>query len=201
MVELNDHQYQEVEDRITSVIQDVQLQLELIDHCCCHIEEQMVDGVAFQSALESALTALCPEGIQIIEAEVQHILEPQIFKIMKIGLFLSGFVAAFCITVGILFKTLHWPGANVILGVGDAALIVSMLFLLSGTLFRNIVFEKLSLVRLVAGAIGGTFIGSGGLFKLMHWPTANIQFLLGVVIIAFVFLPIFFWQLYRKEIA
>jgi hypothetical protein len=201
MVELNDYLYQQVEGRVVSVIQDAQLQLELIDHCCCHIEEQMAMGVSFQSALESALTALCPDGIQAIEAEVQHILEPQIFKVMKIGLFLSGFVAAFCITVGILFKTLHWPGANVILGLGDASLIVSMLFLLSGTVFRNVVIDKLSFVRLAAGAVGGTFIGSGGLFKLMHWPTANIQFLLGVVIIAFVFLPIFFWQLYQKEMA
>lgn len=201
MVELNEKEYLLVEKRIVSAIHDAQLQLELIDHCCCHIEEQMANGVAFQSALESALTALCPAGIQIIEAEVNQVLQPQISKVMKIGLYLSGFVAAFCITIGILMKTLHWPGANVILGVGDAALVISMIILLTGTVFRNMAFEKASMVRLVAGAIGGILIGSGGLFKLMHWPTANIQFLLGVVAIAFVFLPIFFWQLYRKEMA
>jgi len=47
--------------------------------------------------------------------------------------------------------------------------------------------------------VGGMLLASGIFFKIMHWPGANILLVIGMFLITFIFLPIFFWQLYRSE--
>jgi hypothetical protein len=61
-------------------------------------------------------------------------------------------------------------------------------------------FPATSRMRSISGAAGGLIIGAGSVFKIMHWPGANILTLLGMLLIIFVFVPLFFWQLYKREI-
>ncbi|PQJ13163.1 hypothetical protein CJD36_003320 [Flavipsychrobacter stenotrophus] len=56
-------------------------------------------------------------------------------------------------------------------------------------------------VRVIAGFVAGVLISSGSMFKIMYLPSANIQTMLGMVVLNFVFLPIFFYQLYKQSIA
>lgn len=200
MVELNDIEMEFLVSRIETEIRDPQLQLELIDHCGCAVEQFMSEGMQFEMALDLAMKNLAPNGVHEIEEEVQFILTIQTLQTMKIVLFFSGFVAAFCIMTGILFRQLHWPGGDVILMVGDISLIVSMITLIVNTARSSASFSRAIIYRILAGSFGGLFFGIGSAFKIMHWPGANIQILLGVFLLAFFFLPMFFWQLYKSEL-
>lgn len=199
MVELSNTQLDFLIARIESEIRDKQLQLELIDHCSCAVEELMSAGLTFEMAVDQAFQNLSPNGVHEIEREVYIILINQTLQTMKIILFFTGFVAAFCIMTGMLFRMLHWPAADEILFAGDAALIVSMMTLIMTSVRSMKVLPKEVFFRIMAGAAGGLFFGSGSLFKVMHWPSANMQILLGVFLLAFLFLPLFFWQLYKRE--
>ncbi len=200
MAELSDIEYELVVQTIESAIQDQQLQLELIDHCCCSIEELMNGGHTFNNALNCALSLLSPDGIHEIEVELNQLLTPQIPTHMKITLYFSGFLAAFFLLIGFLFRFMQWPFADRLLFVGDATLIVAMTTLLLAIIRFPAAYGGQSYVRSLAGAAGGFLIGTGSIFKLMHWPGANVQILLGMLIITFVFVPLFFWQLYKREI-
>jgi hypothetical protein len=84
---------------------------------------------------------------------------------------ISALVAAILILVGTLFKTSHWPGANIITPVGAAAAIFTSLLILnvflkkstSGLEQFNGVFASLVII---IGLLTFTF-------KLLHWPGAG----------------------------
>jgi hypothetical protein len=201
MVELTEKQFDLVNDQISSSIGNRQLCLELIDHACCHIEKMLENGIAFDEALKRSISLLAPDGLHDIEVELDHVLKPKIPTIMKTSLYFFGFIAAFFILLGIMFRIMHWPGADVLLIIGDMSLIFCMLTLLVSVARFSAAFDSASRVRTMAGAIGGFLLGVGGAFKVLHWPSASIQLVLGITIITFVFLPMFFWQLYKKEIS
>jgi hypothetical protein len=50
-----------------------------------------------------------------------------------------------------------------------------------------------------AGIISASLLFFGAFFKFMHWPGANIMFLLGMVLMAAVFIPVFFTIRYRNS--
>lgn len=78
--------------------------------------------------------------------------------------------------LGLLFKTLHWPGASIVLLSGVLLTLVTIVPLVvrrpqpwnievrrPGVLFAALVL-----------------VLSGMIFKMMHWPGANIMLLLGL---------------------
>src|SRR5688572_18841626 len=68
--------------------------------------------------------------------------------------------------IGILFKTLHWPGANIIL--------LASSLLLIGTLSILLIRKPgpWSVQMRLPGMLVGSLITvlTGGMFKMMHWP-------------------------------
>jgi len=86
--------------------------------------------------------------------------------------------------IGILFKTLHWPGANVILLSSGVLAIIT----LGALLFRKPgpLMVQLQLPAMLVGSVMA--VVTGGLFKVMHWPGANILLLLGLTTCAAWFL-------------
>jgi len=86
--------------------------------------------------------------------------------------------------IGILFKTLHWPGAGTIVlasGLIVIAALAPLLFRKPGPL--SIQLHRPAL--LVASVIA---VVAGGLFKVMHWPGANMLLLAGHCVCAVWFL-------------
>jgi len=201
MVELNDEQYECVARHVRTTVVDYGLQLELIDHCCCSIEQLMTEGLSFELAFDQALLQLSPKGLSEVEVEVNAVLQPKISKIMKMTLYLTGFIASFCILIGMLFKMMHWPGANMLLLVGDLSLIACMLCVQYGLLTSTATKDKWTTARIFSGSLGGFIVAVGAAFKIMHWPLASILFVIGIAMVTFFFLPIFFWQLYKREIS
>jgi hypothetical protein len=185
--------------RVTVTITDVQLQSELIDHCCCAVEELMNLGLPCEEAIDRAFLRLAPDGLHEIEDAFNHIQTPLILTIMKKTVYFSGFVATFCILIGLMFKIMHWPGATAILVAGNLSLSVCLLAILYGLLTNKTALPRMTFSRMLFGIVGGMLLASGIFFKIMHWPGANILLVLGMFLITFIFLPIFFWQLYRSE--
>lgn len=88
-------------------------------------------------------------------------------KIIKI----SALVATILLMSGMIFKTQHWPGADIIFMTGVAAGVLSAVFIISSIVGKlasglekfNIIFSSLAIAIVLLAA----------LFKIMHWPGAT----------------------------
>ncbi len=91
---------------------------------------------------------------------------------------IAGFI------LGLLFKTLHWPGASYILlisGVLTFFTLALLLFRKPGPMIIQLQFTGMLIGSLMAVIVGGSF-------KIMHWPGANMLLLLGLTTCAAWFL-------------
>lgn len=96
--------------------------------------------------------------------------------IRSIGI--AGFI------LGILFKFLHWPAANIVL-MSSALLTIITLAILLATRpgpWTLLVQRPAMLFGSVATALVGV------LFKMMHWPGANMLLMIGMITCAAWFL-------------
>jgi len=83
---------------------------------------------------------------------------------------ISALVATVLLMSGMIFKTQHWPGADIIFMIGVAAGILSSVFIISSFVGKlssglekcNIIFSSLAIAIVLLAA----------LFKIMHWPGA-----------------------------
>jgi hypothetical protein len=202
MQQLTDEQIDTIELRIAADgVTNTGLQNDLLDHYCCHIEQQMNEGTDFDTAYQNAFTAITPNGMHEIQEELFFLLTINKQINMKRIIYGSGFLAAFLINLGILFRTLHWPGASAILFGGFAALLITI-FVLGSSAIRHLRKHTFSYnFRQLSGLIAGLLIASGNMFKINHFPTANIQILIGMVILSFFFMPLFFYHLYKQSLA
>ncbi len=80
---------------------------------------------------------------------------------------------------GGLFKLMHWPGANILLlvGLSSLALYYIIMGFVSSAEAQNGKERLLGYGRNFAIAV----LLMGGLFKLMHWPGANLMIIDGAV--------------------
>ena len=120
---------------------------------------------------------------------------------MKKVLFFSGFAATFLFTTGFTFKLMHWPGASVILVSGYLGVILTSILIAFNALRHATRHSSSTMFRIFAGVLAALLISIGSIFKLQHCPSANIQFVLGILVLNFFFLPIFFYQLYKQTVA
>lgn len=185
------------EELVLRAIQHPTLRKELIDHGCSSIEELLQRGFSPDEALQMTLDEIAPNGLEHIEKQVQFILTPQIPFTMKMTQYFFGFMATMLILSGFTFKAFHWPMASIILFMGFVSLATSM----SALLFAAVRFSQRYSHRActLSGAAGGFILSIGSIFKLMHWPGANILSLLGMLLIILVFVPLFFWRLYKMD--
>lgn len=66
------------------------------------------------------------------------------------------------------------------------------------TLKKEITMKK---TMFIIGYIAAFLSTTGLLFKFQQWPGAAVMLVLGIGLLNFVFLPMYFYQKYRKEIA
>ncbi len=111
---------------------------------------------------------------------------------------LSGLISSIIFLLGILFKVMHWPGANIALSGGS--LMLGIIFL------PSIIFAKISddkgegkRAAYLVGLFAGLFYIAGFLFKLMHWPGATLIILAGLILFAIIFIPLFVVAHYKNE--
>ena len=78
--------------------------------------------------------------------------------------------------IGLLFKTLHWPGANILVLL--CSLLAIATFAVSIAKAHGPWHVQLRQPRMLLGAL--ILAVASTLFKTMHWPGANIMLLLGM---------------------
>ncbi|HYC28585.1 MAG TPA: hypothetical protein VEB42_07205 [Chitinophagaceae bacterium] len=92
---------------------------------------------------------------------------------------------------------MHWPGANVLLFAGFIIVLVTVL----AAAFHLIKFLQNRpgsfWFRTVTGLSAIFLISLGFIFRIFYLPGANIIYGLGTIILNFIFLPAFFYHLYK----
>lgn len=176
------------------------LEAELLDHYCCYIEEAMGNGADFEDAYKNAVANIAPNGAKEIEFELYYLINFNKQLSMKKLIFLIGFLSVFMVSSGIMFKSMNWFGANVLMVSGFVLSIITMVVLSIHLLsfLRN--QSGTFWFRSMTGILSVILIASGSLFRFFHLPSANIQYTLGMLLLNFVFLPLFFYHLYKRGV-
>ena len=174
------------------------LEQDLLDHICCHMERQLEQGAGFEQAYAAALEAVCPNGASEIEFELFFLLNFHKQLAMKKIIFTTGFMAAFLLSTGLMFKTLHWSGAAIILFAGFTLAVLTVLLMLLH-LSRFMRQQPPSFwFRTLTGLAAVLLISLGFICRTFHLPGANVLYGLGTLVLNFVFLPVLFVYCYKN---
>jgi Flp pilus assembly protein protease CpaA len=110
--------------------------------------------------------------------------------------YLIGLVSSIGTTMGIVFKLLHWTGANELITFGFLSFLLIFLPLL--------VVPKLKSSNSMASVLGllsAVITGLSILFKLLHLSGGDVLLLAGAALFCFGFLPVLFFNLYKKSVS
>src|SRR5688572_23442422 len=170
-------------------VQMESLQQDLLDHVCCIIENELEANGDFHHFYENTITSFYKNELKEIEEETLSLLTNKNYYVMKKIMIVSGVVSAVLLTMGIVLKFLHQPGAS--FGIGSGIMLFSFIFL--PLMFLLKIKEKEQTrdkVLLALGSMVGILISLAILFKLQHWPYANIMGITSVGILILIYLPI-----------
>lgn len=168
------------------------LQLSLLDHICCVIEEEWSTNISFEEKYHEVLPRFFKKGLREIQEETDLLLTFKNYYAMKKMMIISGAMSAFGFFIGSMFKIMHWPGASILMVLavaGFSFLFLPILFILKSREVKA-TREKLTLG---IGTIVGILFSISILFKVMHWPGANVMGMTALIGLVFVFLPIHFF--------
>lgn len=169
------------------------LQQNLLDHICCIVEQNLEDDGDFESFYEKTIRTFYKDALWEIEEETLFLLTYKNYYTMKKIMITSGIVAAAFMSIGILFKFMHWPGASIAIFLG--ILISSFVFL--PVFFTVKVKEQQSKkdkLIIGLGVLSGILMSLSVLFKIQHWPHANHLAILSLLILGLIFLPLYFFS-------
>lgn len=193
MYTLSDQQIGFISDDIRARgIAMVSLQQDLLDHICCIIEATFDGKDDFEGFYRKTISTFYERDLGEIEEETVRLLTFKNYYTMKKIMLGSGGVSVALMTVGIVMKFLHLPGAAMLLVLGGTVL--SFLFL--PLLFILKMKEKgkaIDRAILGVGMCSAMLVSLGILFKMMHWPGANIMSISALGLLLLVFLPIYFF--------
>ena len=175
------------------------LQQNLLDHICCAVEHGLEDGGDFERFYFAILPTFYKSDLREIEVETVNLLTNKYFYVMKKTMIFSGGISVSLLVIGIILKFLHLPGAAVLLVVGIGLLSFAFLPLLFALKIKE---NRENAVRAVAGfgTASAMLISLGVLFKIMHWPYANMLCMIALLVMIFLFIPVFFFSGIRNPI-
>lgn len=171
------------------VIEDVKYNI--LDHLCCMIENEMPEDANFKEFYENTIAKFYKNELSEIEYETRELITFKYFYAMKRTLKISGIIAIILIMIGVTFKSMHWPGAGVAIVLGLAFFSLIFIPLNIVMKFKD---DKLKSNRLImtVGMITAAAACIGVLFKIMHWPYANVLMVSSLVVFMLIFIPIYF---------
>jgi hypothetical protein len=193
MIVLSEKQVQFIQDDLLrNGIEMEDLKMSLVDHICCVLENEMTEDDQFEEFYTRIIPRFYHRNLEEIQEETKLVLTFKNYYAMKNVMIRSGAFTAICFTAGALFKLMHWPGAGAL--IIASILVFCFLFLPILFLFKTREVDLRSQKTIVAVAtIFGFLFGMSTLFKLMHWPYANVLWLSCLGILLLVFLPLYFF--------
>lgn len=169
------------------------LQYNLLDHICCLIEQNLEENGDFEGFYKKTIPKFYKHELWEIEEETITLLTFKNYYTMKKIMLVSGTISAAFLSVGIFFKFMHWPGAGMMLVLGITLASLVFLPLLFTLKMREKQKSKDKLI-LGIGMLAAITMSMGILFKIMHWPGANMMGLGSVILMIAVFLPVYFFS-------
>ena len=91
---------------------------------------------------------------------------------MKKLIVIVGLTGAILTAIGVYFKMMHWPGAAVAILIASISLFVYSLLLLFEQL--KVAGSNIDKTFIVTFGFTGACLSISFLFKMLHWPGANI---------------------------
>jgi len=160
---------------------------ELIDHICCDVEHEMQNGIEFSEAYRRVKQKMGSRRLKEIQEETLYAVDTK-YRQMKNTMKISGIAGTVMLGFASIFKIMHWPGASVLLVIGVVSL--ALIFLPSAlvVLWKETHSSK-RLFLYISAFFTGLFFLMGILFKVQHWPGANIILTVGAMISMFLFVP------------
>lgn len=179
-------------------ISDEGLRDSILDHVCCLIENRHEPIDDFEQCFQSYLKQFYQNKLEEIEVETHLLHNFKHYYQMKKFMLLSGIAGAGILVIGNLFKFMHWPGTAFLILLG--ILLLSMVFI--PLLFFIKLKENptgtqrwlLSLGTLLAIAFCFSV-----LFKIMHWPYANMLGNISVFGTILVFVPMYLVNSFKTK--
>ncbi len=167
------------------------LQHDLLDHVCCLVEQNLEANGDFENFYKTTIATFYKEALWEIEEETIRLLTFKHYYTMKKMMMGSGIAATALLGLGLTFKFMYWPGASIliILGIASASLLfIPLLFTLKAK-EKQRTQEK---IILTIASISTSLFCISILFKILHWPYANVMGLIALLTLLFVFLPVYF---------
>ncbi|MBK6266916.1 hypothetical protein JKA74_17870 [Marivirga sp. S37H4] len=202
MVLLDEQQVEKVRALINQQLPlEEALAEDMLDHFCCSIETNMATGFDFNESIQKAFKAIAPAGLNEIEEERNLLfkIKPQI--LMKRIFYIGTFITTFSLSFSLLARHWHWQaGDTVMMLMGFLSLLILIIPTVGIMSYRNRkILNKADFFRILTGFMAGIGISTGMIFKVLHYPMANMLFSYGMLILIFVFLPLFFIQMYKRS--
>jgi hypothetical protein len=168
------------------------LQYNLLDHVCCIIENNLEENGDFEAFYKKTVQSFFKKELKEIEDETISLIIFKNYYVMKKAMIVSGTISAAFLSMGLIFKFMHWPGASlgILLGITLLSMVFLPLMFILKMKEKQQVKDKLTIG---IGALAGILISMGILFKVMHWPFANIMMNSSMFILLFLFLPFYFF--------
>ena len=196
--------YNLTESQIDFILDDIEkkgvvtedVRYNILDHVCCIIENEMSEGKNFKEFYGNTIAQFYVNELGEIEEETNNLLTFKNYYTMKRTLKISAFISILLIMIGVTFKSMHWPGAGItiVLGLSFFSLIFIPL---------NIILkfkddeEKNNRIIMIIGMLTASVASIGVLFKIMHWPYANVLMFSSLLVFIMIFIPIYFIVKYR----
>ena len=167
------------------------LQNNLLDHICCIIEEEKPDEVDFHVFYPTVISRFFKHELKEIQDETEKLLTFKNYYAMKRTLKISGFVSIGLLLSASILKTFHLPGAGIAYVLGGVFFSLIFLPLMIIFNFKNNSSKSEKWV-ISLGFVLGIIACLGVLFKVMHWPYANIMMRTSTTLFIFGFIPLYF---------
>lgn len=174
------------------------LSIDLLDHICCLMEYKLDEYRNFDSVYQETLLLFGEKGLREIQDETNRLLTFKHYYIMNKTMKISGYISSMMILFGAFFKFNHWPGASVLMVVGVFFLTVLFLPLLFILKFKSSAENNRSIVLSIIAGVASLLLCFGVLFKIMHWPYAQILTIAGGALLILGYLPIYFISVYKN---
>ena len=121
---------------------------------------------------------------------------------MKKLMYLIGFGSSAALTMGLMFKLLHWPGGDELIIYGFISFALLFVPLLMLDRFKLHIKSALSeRMKILLGTISGILGGLSVVFKILHLTGADILLIFAALLFSFGYLPFLFFTMYKKSVA
>ncbi|MEJ1241723.1 hypothetical protein WBG78_26500 [Chryseolinea sp. T2] len=202
-MKLSNNQIEIIRAQIARSIQIQSLQDDVLDHVCCALEEHDELEGEFEVAVQSVVKELAPDGLPQMQRDTLLLLNIK-HIVMKKFLYSLGLVTAMSSSMGLCFKILHLKGADFLLTWGLLAF--TLLYLPAQVILWYRTNENVALaekLKIVFALLSGLITGGAIILRFARFDSSAVDmtFVAGAAIFSFGFLPIQFFNLYKKEAA